>query len=282
LTKTRAFGRPAASPTKTPLQSRSVSLPTRKSVRVSTFCGPVAVLKTKMSRPSPPVSVSSPRPAMIAVSLLLPMTGLARVEQAGVAGRETAGAQAFPGLRPDLVVIAARRQERRMPPVALHHLEPQHAGAEGDGAVVVGHLEMDMADTGGGGQDGHGGPFTRQRATLGPARAARQAHARTAAAQVAVPAAVRWGEKSAPGRARGTASGGGSDGPEVQAGETRNLGDGTGLTRFGRQTAMQHEATAMNQAHDAPGPSRGMQGSHHEMAFDAAGPQVERPAGGRM
>ena len=69
-----------------------------------------------------------------------------RVEQAGGAGRRRPAAGALPGVQSDMVVVAAGRQERRLPPVELLHLEPEHPGIEADRPVDVGHLQVDMAD----------------------------------------------------------------------------------------------------------------------------------------
>jgi hypothetical protein len=49
-----------------------------------------------------------------------------------------------------MVVIPPRRQKRRLRPIALGQFKPQHPGIETDGAVKVGHLQVDMADSGGG------------------------------------------------------------------------------------------------------------------------------------
>ncbi len=71
-----------------------------------------------------------------------------RVVEPCVAGRGWGGAQAFPGVEADVVVIAPRREKSRALAYARLDREAQHLGVEGYGAVEIGHLEMDMADAG--------------------------------------------------------------------------------------------------------------------------------------
>jgi len=51
---------------------------------------------------------------------------------------------AFPGVQPDMVVIAASRNERRAGAHSLHDLEAKHAAIESQRAIEIGHLEMNM------------------------------------------------------------------------------------------------------------------------------------------
>src|ERR1700731_5483441 len=55
-------------------------------------------------------------------------------------------APALPGVESDVVVISAGRNEGRLVAEALHQLEPQHARIEGQRAVEIGNLQMDVAD----------------------------------------------------------------------------------------------------------------------------------------
>ena len=77
--------------------------------------------------------------------------GPARVENGGVeqprrAGRRRLSAAALPGVEADMVVVAAGRDEGRLAAVALHQFEAEHAAIEGEGAVEIGHLQVDVAD----------------------------------------------------------------------------------------------------------------------------------------
>ena len=45
-----------------------------------------------------------------------------------------------------MVVVVARRDERRLVAVALLHLEPEHVAVEAERAVDVGHLQVDVSD----------------------------------------------------------------------------------------------------------------------------------------
>src|SRR5436309_13522534 len=75
-----------------------------------------------------------------------------RVKDCGVkqpcgAGRWRMAAFAFPGVEPDVVVIAAGRNERRARTEALHELEAKHAAIKSERAVEIGDLEMNMPDS---------------------------------------------------------------------------------------------------------------------------------------
>ena len=58
--------------------------------------------------------------------------------------------RALERVQPDVVVIAARRQEGQLITDPAGDLEAEDVAVEGDGAVEVGHLEVDMADLGAG------------------------------------------------------------------------------------------------------------------------------------
>ena len=47
--------------------------------------------------------------------------------EAGGAGWRRPAAPAFPGVEPDMMVIAARRHEGRIAAIGLHQLEAEHA-----------------------------------------------------------------------------------------------------------------------------------------------------------
>jgi len=51
-----------------------------------------------------------------------------------------------PGVEPDVVMVAARREEHGVPPVATRHLEAEDVAVEGERPVEIGHGEMDVAD----------------------------------------------------------------------------------------------------------------------------------------
>ena len=72
------------------------------------------------------------------------------VKQPGGARRRRMAAFAFPGVEPDVMVIAAGRNERRAGAHPLHHLEAEHAAIEPQRAFEIGDLEMDMPDPGAG------------------------------------------------------------------------------------------------------------------------------------
>ena len=77
--------------------------------------------------------------------------GPGRVEDRGVeqprgAGRGRLAAEALPGVEADMVVVAAGRDEGGLGAVFLHQREAEHPAVEGERAIEVGHLQMDMAD----------------------------------------------------------------------------------------------------------------------------------------
>ena len=45
-----------------------------------------------------------------------------------------------------MVMVAPGRDEGGLAAVALHQLEAEHAAIEGERALEIGHLEMDVAD----------------------------------------------------------------------------------------------------------------------------------------
>ena len=59
--------------------------------------------------------------------------------------RRGRAALTLPGVEPDVVVVAARRDERRAG-AALGELEAEHAAVEAQRALQIGDLEMDVAD----------------------------------------------------------------------------------------------------------------------------------------
>src|SRR3974390_817896 len=54
--------------------------------------------------------------------------------------------RAFPGVQTDMVMIAACREERRLPPVTLRFLKTEHIPVKHEGAFQIGYLKMDMPD----------------------------------------------------------------------------------------------------------------------------------------
>ena len=68
------------------------------------------------------------------------------MEEPGASRRRGAAALALPGVEADVVVVAARGKEDCVLPVPLHHVEPEHAVVEREGALQIGDLEMDVAD----------------------------------------------------------------------------------------------------------------------------------------
>ena len=66
--------------------------------------------------------------------------------EAGRAGRRRLPAGALPGVQPDMVMIAAGRDEGRLRPVALHQLEAEHAAIESERTIKIRDLQMHMAD----------------------------------------------------------------------------------------------------------------------------------------
>ena len=81
--------------------------------------------------------------------------GAAGVEDGGVieAGRAGGGwgpARAFPNIEADMMMVSAGGNESRLGSMALHKLKTENARVEGEGAVEIGDLQMDVADAGGG------------------------------------------------------------------------------------------------------------------------------------
>ena len=68
------------------------------------------------------------------------------VEEARVPGRRRRAAAALPRVQADVVVIAARGDERRVLAHPLLQLEAEHADVEVERALDVGHLQVDVAD----------------------------------------------------------------------------------------------------------------------------------------
>src|ERR1051326_7931428 len=69
------------------------------------------------------------------------------VKQAGRAGRRWMAALAFPGIEPDVVMIAAGGNESRLIAVALHDLKAEYAAIKAERAVEISDLQMNMPDT---------------------------------------------------------------------------------------------------------------------------------------
>jgi hypothetical protein len=55
-------------------------------------------------------------------------------------------ALAFPGVQTEVMVIAARRNERRAGAQALGHLKAQYTAIKRKRTIEIGHLEMNMPD----------------------------------------------------------------------------------------------------------------------------------------
>src|SRR5439155_13418579 len=55
---------------------------------------------------------------------------------------------ARPRVEPDVMMVAARRQEHGVPSVATRYFEAQHVTVEAEGAVEIRHREVDVADSG--------------------------------------------------------------------------------------------------------------------------------------
>ncbi len=109
-----------------------------------------------------------------------------RIEDRGVkqsrgARRRRMAAFALPGVEPDMVVIAAGRNEGRARAHPLHQLEAEHAAVKRKRAVEIGDLEMNMPDPRAG-NDGwiFGHAVSPLRLHLAPL-AGRGRHARSAA-----------------------------------------------------------------------------------------------------
>jgi hypothetical protein len=59
-------------------------------------------------------------------------------------------AASFPGVEADVMMVTTRRDEGGLGAVALGELETEDAAVEGEGALQVGHFEVDVADADGG------------------------------------------------------------------------------------------------------------------------------------
>ena len=70
------------------------------------------------------------------------------VEEPRMAGRRRRAAAALPCVQADVVVIAARRDERRVLAHPLLQLEAEHADVEVERALDVRHLQVDVTDVG--------------------------------------------------------------------------------------------------------------------------------------
>src|SRR6185369_12955644 len=68
-----------------------------------------------------------------------------RMIEAGGAGRRWVAAFALPGVEPDVVVIAASRDEGSAWPAGGHG-EAEHAAIEVERPLQIGHLQVHMAD----------------------------------------------------------------------------------------------------------------------------------------
>ena len=66
--------------------------------------------------------------------------------EAGRAGGRRRGAAAFPGVEPDVMMVAAGGDESGLLPQALHQLKTEHAAVERQRAIEIGDLEMHVAD----------------------------------------------------------------------------------------------------------------------------------------
>src|SRR5665213_916054 len=67
------------------------------------------------------------------------------IEAGRAPGRRLAPA-AFPGVEPDVVVVAAGRDKGGLGAIALNELEAEDAAIKGERAVEIGDLEVDMAN----------------------------------------------------------------------------------------------------------------------------------------
>ena len=94
-----------------------------------------------------------------------------RVIKAGGPRRGRLAALAVPGVEADVMVIPPGGQENGTAAIALRDLKAEDAGIEGKRTVQVGHLEVDMADPGGGrGDVGHGLSLDRGETDISPKR----------------------------------------------------------------------------------------------------------------
>src|SRR5262249_18621190 len=66
--------------------------------------------------------------------------------EAGGAGRGRRTAFALPGVDAEMMVVTTRRKERGLRSVAGGELETEDAAIEGERALDIGHLQMDVTD----------------------------------------------------------------------------------------------------------------------------------------
>src|SRR2546423_14608302 len=63
---------------------------------------------------------------------------------------------AGPGIEADVVMVAAGREEHGIAAVAGRDVEAEHVAIERNGAVEIGHRQMNVANTSGGGESHRG------------------------------------------------------------------------------------------------------------------------------
>jgi hypothetical protein len=68
------------------------------------------------------------------------------MKQAGAIRRRRGAAKTFPGIEADVVVIAARRNERSLLTISLGQFETENAAIEAERALEVGDLQVDVAE----------------------------------------------------------------------------------------------------------------------------------------
>ena len=64
----------------------------------------------------------------------------------GRSGRRLRTSGTFPCIESDVVVVAARRNERSTASISLGELETKNSAVEAESSFKVSHFEMDMAD----------------------------------------------------------------------------------------------------------------------------------------
>jgi hypothetical protein len=69
-----------------------------------------------------------------------------RVVQACAPRRGRRASEALPRIQANVVVIAARRNKRRLGSKALLQLEPEHVAIEAERALEISHLQVNVAD----------------------------------------------------------------------------------------------------------------------------------------
>lgn len=67
------------------------------------------------------------------------------MEEARRAGRRRLAALALPRVQPDVMVVSARREKYRLGAILLRHLEAKNSAIEGQGAVKIGHFQVDVS-----------------------------------------------------------------------------------------------------------------------------------------